>query len=142
MKLFVLRTKLSYRKVFHRKFTNYRNKKNSNTYKPVQLGLSILDLNKTIKYFLWYDYVKGKYDENARVCYMDTASYILTSNYELETSLPKGKNNKVMGVMKDVLRRKIMKILVGLREKVYTYLKDEGNKDKKQKTQKNLYHKI
>ena len=29
--------------------------------KPVYLGLLILDLNKTIMYELWYDYVKPKY---------------------------------------------------------------------------------
>ena len=82
--------------------------------KPVYLGLSILDLSKTIKYEFWYDYVKPKYCENAILCYMDTDSIIVqvktydiyidiakdvetrfdTSNFELDRPLPKGKNIK------------------------------------------------
>ena len=36
------------------------------------LGVSILELSKTLMYELWYDYVKPKYDEKARLGYMDT----------------------------------------------------------------------
>ena len=45
--------------------------------KPVYLGLSILDLSKTVMYELWYDYVKPKYYENAKLCYMDKDSFIV-----------------------------------------------------------------
>ena len=45
--------------------------------KSVFLGLSILDLSKTVIYELWYDYVKPKYAENAKFCYMDTDSFIV-----------------------------------------------------------------
>ena len=34
--------------------------------KPIYLDLSILDLSKTVMYKFWYDYVKPKYDENAK----------------------------------------------------------------------------
>ena len=40
-----------------------------------------------------------------------------TSNYELKRSLPKGKNQKVIGVMKDELDEKILKQLVELKAK-------------------------
>ena len=39
---------------------------------PACLGVSILELSKTLMYELWYDYVKPKYDEKARLGYMDT----------------------------------------------------------------------
>ena len=35
---------------------------------PVYLGLSMLDLSKTVMYEFWYGYVKPKYGENARIC--------------------------------------------------------------------------
>ena len=43
--------------------------------KPVYLGLSVLDLSKTVMYKLWFDYVKPKYGAKAKNCYMDTASF-------------------------------------------------------------------
>ena len=45
--------------------------------KPVYLGLSILDLSKTVMHELWYDYVKPKNGENAKLCYMDTDNFIV-----------------------------------------------------------------
>ena len=45
--------------------------------KPVFLGLSILELSKTLMYEFWYDYVKPKYVEKAKFCYMNTDSFIV-----------------------------------------------------------------
>ena len=51
------------------------NKKKMN--KLVYLGLSILEISKTLKYEFWYDYIKPKYQNNAKICYMDTGSFII-----------------------------------------------------------------
>ena len=44
--------------------------------KPVSLGLSILDLSKIVMYEFWYEYVKPKFGENAKLCYMNIESFI------------------------------------------------------------------
>ena len=90
--------------------------------KPIYLGLSILEISKTLMYEFWYDYRKPKYGDNVKLCYMDTDSFIMhiktedikdiandvekrfdTSNYEVNRPLPTGKNKKVIGLMKDEL---------------------------------------
>ena len=45
--------------------------------KTVYLGLSILEISKTLMYEFWYDYIKPKYQDNAKLCYMDTDSFII-----------------------------------------------------------------
>ena len=45
--------------------------------KPVYLGMSILDISKTLMYEFWYDYIKPKYEDAAKLCYMDTDSFII-----------------------------------------------------------------
>ena len=45
--------------------------------KPVYLGLSILEISKTLMYEFWYDYIKPNYQQNAILCYMDTGSSII-----------------------------------------------------------------
>ena len=45
--------------------------------KAVYIGLSILEISKIVIYEFWYDYVKSKYGERAKLCYMDTDSFIL-----------------------------------------------------------------
>ena len=44
--------------------------------KPVNLGISILELGKILMYEFWYDYIKPKYDEKAKFCYLDKGSFI------------------------------------------------------------------
>ena len=81
--------------------------------KPVHLGFSILELSRILMYEFWYDYVKTKYGEKSKLCYMDRVSLhtlkqmIFTeilkkmfetrfdnSKYELDKPMPKGKNKK------------------------------------------------
>ena len=45
--------------------------------KPVYLGLSILEITKTLMYGFWYDYIKPKYQNNAKLCHMDTDDLII-----------------------------------------------------------------
>ena len=44
------------------------------TNKPIYLGLSILEISKTLVYEFWYDYLKPIYNDNVKLCYMDTDS--------------------------------------------------------------------
>ena len=45
--------------------------------KPVYLGMSILYICKLLMYEFWYEYIKLKYKENAKLCYMDTDSFVI-----------------------------------------------------------------
>ena len=85
--------------------------------KPISFGLSIFDISKILMYEFWYDYMKPKYNDNVKLCYMDTDSFVMniktkdfykdiandvenrfdTSNYEVNRPLPTGKNKKVIG---------------------------------------------
>ena len=52
--------------------------------KPIYLGQAILDITKILIYEFWYDYIKLKYGDKARLCYMDTDSlitYIKTEDF-------------------------------------------------------------
>ena len=45
--------------------------------KPIYLGLSILDISKILMYEFWHDYMKPKYGNKAKLCYMDTDSFVM-----------------------------------------------------------------
>ena len=44
---------------------------------PIAVGQAILDISKTLTYEFWYDYLKPKYQDNIKLCYMDTDRFIL-----------------------------------------------------------------
>ena len=45
--------------------------------KPICVGLSILEISKTLIYEFWYDYMKPKYANDVKLYYMDTDSFIM-----------------------------------------------------------------
>ena len=50
--------------------------------KPVYLGMSILDTSKTLMYEFWYEYIKPKYKDKTKLCYMDTDSFAINIKTE------------------------------------------------------------
>ena len=106
-------------------------------------------------YEFWYDFIKPKFEEKARLCYMDTDSFVThiktedfykdiasdverwfdTSNYDEkdERPLPIGKNKKVIGFFKDELGAKIIIEFCALRAKAYAYKLDDETEKKKAK---------
>ena len=121
--------------------------------KPIYSGLSILDISKITMYEFWYDYVKSKYEDKARLCYMDTDSFVVniktkdfnkdiaenvkerfnTSNFIYDRRLPTGVNKKVIGLMKDELGGDIITEFVALRPKAYSYITNDFIEMKKAK---------
>ena len=107
--------------------------------KPIYLGLPILEISKLLMCEFWYDYIKPKYGDNVKLCYMDTDSFIMyiktedfykdiagdvekrfdISNYECDRPLPTRKNGKVIGLMKDELGGRVITEFVALRPKTY-----------------------
>ena len=118
--------------------------------KPIYLGLSILGISKILMYKFWYDYMKPKYGNDVKLCYMDTDSFMMsintndfykdianekrfdTSNYEVDRPLPTGKNKQVIGLMKDELGGGIITEFVALRPKTFI-LTDDCKENKKAK---------
>ena len=131
--------------------------------KPIYLGLSILDISKITMYEFWYDFIKSKYGCSAKLCYMDTDSFIInvkteyfykdisenvierfdTSNYIHDRPLPRGVNKKVLGLMKDELGGGIITEFVALRPKAYLYKTEDNVELKKAKgTKKCIINKM
>ena len=124
--------------------------------KPIYLGLCILEISKIIMYEFWYDYVKNKYGNKARLCYTDTDSFVIniktndfykdisqdinerfdTLNYTFNRPLPKGKNKKVIRLMKDELGGGIITEFVALKPKTYSYITNDFTELKKAKKTK------
>ena len=142
------------RKIFNENLVSVHMKKTSLTMnKPVYLGMSILDLSKTVMYDFHYRYIKPKYGSKAKLLFTDTDSLL----YEIETEdfykdisgdvkdrfdtsdypenhpsgIPTGINKKVLGMFKDEEGGKTIKEFVGLRAKLYSYKMDEGKENKR-----------
>ena len=105
--------------------------------KPIYVGMSILDLSKTLMYDFHYNYVKPKWGDNAELLFTDTDSlcyeiktndfhedikddvpeWFDTSNYEKDHPLFSNKNKKQVGFMKDECGGNDILEFVGLRPK-------------------------
>ena len=111
--------------------------------RPAYVGMCILDLSKTLMYDFHYNYIKHKYGEKAKLLFTDTDSL----TYEIEakdvykdffkdkdkfdnSDYPKyspffyKKNKKVIGKFKDEAAGFPITEFVGLRSKMYSYMKD------------------
>ena len=121
--------------------------------KPVYVGMSILDVSKTLMYDFHYRYIKEKYGGDAKLLMTDTDSlvYEITTedfykdiNGDVErkfdtSAYPKnhpsgiktGINKKVIGMMKDECSGEQISEFVGLRAKLYAFKMDEGKEEKK-----------
>ena len=126
--------------------------------KPLYLGVSILDISKTLMYKFWYGYIKPKYGDSAKLCFTDTDSFVIhiiaedlfkdiapdvdirldISNYDENDERPLSivKNKKVPGVFKDELGGKIIVEVVAPRPKTWAYLIDDDSEHKRAKRTK------
>ena len=134
--------------------------------KPVYVGMSILDLSKTLMFSFQYEYVKKKW-EKVEVLYSDTDSLVLnieTDDFFKDISgdvvewfdtndFPKDhpavleglpivkENKKKIGLMKDECGGKILTEWVALRPKLYSFLTESGEKQKAKGLKKSIKNK-
>ena len=85
--------------------------------KPIYLGLSILDLSKIVMYTFWYDYIKLKYQDNAKLYYMNTDSFInilrlMMFMKILLKMLKNGLIHQIMSVIDHCLKERTKKLFV------------------------------
>ena len=106
--------------------------------KPIYLGMTILDLSKMHMYGFYYDVLKAKYENNIRLIYTDTDSYVIQtftddiyedwkeineymdfSGYDKNHQCYDPTNKKVLGKFKDEMDGKIITNFIALRPKMY-----------------------
>ena len=113
--------------------------------RPAYVGMCILDLSKTLMYDFHYNYIKKKYGDKARLLFTDTDSLTYeietedayldfwknknmfdNSDYPQDSIYYSNKNKKVIGKFKDEAGGKPIVEFIGLRSKMYSYLKDNN----------------
>ena len=111
--------------------------------RPAYVGMCILDLSKTLMYDFHYNYIKEKYGNKARLLFTDTDSLTYeieaedvyqdfwndkdrfdNSDYPENSTYFDKTNKKVIGKFKDEAAGMPITEFVGLRSKMYSYIKD------------------
>ena len=111
--------------------------------RPAYVGMCILDLSKTLMYDFHYNYIKSKYGDKARLLFTDTDSLTYeieaddvyqdfwkdkhlfdNSDYPKNSPFHNNANKKVIGKFKDEAAGMPIVEFVGLRSKMYSYIKD------------------
>ena len=154
-KLFKLTSKPTYvsSKIFNEDLVAIHKIKETLTLnRPAYVGMCILDISKTLMYDFHYNYIKDKYDDKAKLLFTDTDSLMYeiqtddvykdlfvdkekfdNSDYSKDSPFYFGENKKVIGKFKDEAAGIPIIEFVGLKSKMYSYIKDngEGNKTAK-----------
>ena len=110
--------------------------------RPAYVGMCILDLSKTLMYDFHYNYIKNKYGDKARLLFTDTDSLTYeieaedvykdfwndkdkfdNSDYPESSPYLNKTNKKVIGKFKDEATGIPICEFVGLRSKMYSYIK-------------------
>ena len=113
--------------------------------RPAYVGMCILDLSKTLMYDFHYNYIKKKYGDKAKLLFTDTDSLTYeieaedvykdfwndkdkfdNSNYPESSPFYDKTNKKVLGKFKNECSSIPMTEFVGLRSKMYSYIKDNN----------------
>ena len=117
--------------------------------RPAYVGMCVLDLSKTLMYDFHYNYIKDKYGDKAKLLFTDTDSLMYeiqtedvykdlfidkekfdNSDYPEDSPFYFGDNKKVIGKFKDEAAGIPITEFVGLKSKMYSYIKDNGDGDK------------
>ena len=118
--------------------------------KPCYVGMSILDLSKTLMYDFHYNTIKKEYGDKAKLLFTDTAADSLmyeiktddvyedfkrigdekdcwdNSDYQKDSPYYSTHKKKVIGKFKDEAGGVPITEFVGLRSKMYSYVKENG----------------
>ena len=117
--------------------------------RPAYIGMCILDLSKTLMYDFHYNYIKKRYGSKAQLLFTDTDSLCYeietddiyedlwqdkhifdNSDYPKDSNFFDTSNKKVIGKFKDEAASIPITEFVGLRSKMYSYIKENKNGNK------------
>ena len=117
--------------------------------RPAYIGMCILDLSKTLMYDFHYNYIKKRYGSKAQLLFTDTDSLCYeiesddiyedlwqdkhtfdNSDYPKDSKFFDTSNKKVIGKFKDEAASIPIIEFVGLRSKMYSYIKENKNGNK------------